>query len=112
LGAGLDQRRSGGQKAAYNLGLMDGFEPSESDALTVSSGDQFWLLDQHQVCFQMTVSALWSLMASLTLSRAGRQQQSMRLVSKFWFEQLCAEAPDVRDRVFSGYVLFLVFGRA
>ena len=29
-----------------------------------------------------------------------------------WFEQLCAEAPDVRDRVFSGYVLFLVFGRA
>ena len=40
-----------------------------------------------------------------------KQRRAFYVVEVLWFEELCSGAPDVRDRVFSGYVLFLVFGR-
>ena len=40
-----------------------------------------------------------------------KQRRAFLVVEVLWFEHLCAGAPDVRDRVLAGFVLFMVFGR-
>ena len=52
-----------------------------------------------------------AVMGQQLLKTTLKQRRAFFVVEVLWFERLCAEAPDVRDRVLAGYILFLIFGR-
>ena len=41
-----------------------------------------------------------------------KQRRAFYVMEVLWFEELCGGAIDVRDRVFAGYLLFLIYARA